>query len=63
MSTIQTAAIIGGGVIGAGWVARFIENSIDVAIYDPASDAVAKIEAVLQNSRYAYNKLTKVQRK
>lgn len=63
MSTIQTAAIIGGGVIGAGWVARFIENGIDVAIYDPASDAVAKIEAVLQNSRYAYNKLTKVQRK
>ena len=63
MSTIQTAAIIGGGVIGAGWVARFIENGIDVAIYDPAPDAMVKIEAVLANSRYAYNKLTKVQRR
>ena len=63
MATIERAAIIGGGVIGAGWIARFIENGIDVAIYDPAADAVVKVEAVLENSRYSYNKLIKVQRR
>ena len=63
MSAIERVAIIGGGVIGAGWVARFIENGIDVAIYDPAADAVVKVEAVLENSRYAYDKLIKVHRR
>jgi carnitine 3-dehydrogenase len=63
MATIERAAIIGGGVIGAGWIARFIENGIDVDAYDPAADAVTKVEAVLENSRYAYNKLVKVQRR
>ena len=33
---------IGGGVIGAGWAARLIENGIDVAIFDPAPDAERK---------------------
>jgi carnitine 3-dehydrogenase len=63
MFTLENVAIVGGGVIGAGWVARFIENGIDVAIYDPAPDAEAKIQAVLSNSRAAYKKLIKVQRK
>lgn len=57
MAMIKNAAIIGGGVIGAGWVARLIENGINVAIYDPATDAMEKVEAVLANSRYAYDKL------
>jgi carnitine 3-dehydrogenase len=57
MAAIKQAAIIGGGVIGAGWVSRLIENGINVAIYDPADDAAAKVEAVLKNSRYAYSKL------
>lgn len=52
------AAIIGGGVIGAGWAARFIENSIDVTVYDPAPDAQAKMGAVLDNADRAYAKLT-----
>lgn len=63
MSTIETVAVIGGGVIGAGWIARFIENGITVAVYDPAADAAIKINAVLVNSRYAYNKLTKANRR
>ncbi|MCP4233301.1 MAG: L-carnitine dehydrogenase [Aestuariibacter sp.] len=57
MSIIKQAAVVGGGVIGAGWVSRLIENGIDVAIYDPAADAMEKVEAVLKNSRYAYSKL------
>jgi carnitine 3-dehydrogenase len=57
MATIKQAAVIGGGVIGAGWVSRLIENGIDVTIFDPAPDAPEKVEAVLKNSRYAFAKL------
>jgi len=63
MSLIKQAAIIGGGVIGAGWIARLIENGIDVVIYDPADNAEQKVDAVLINSRYAYSKLTSVPRR
>ncbi len=55
---IKQAAVIGGGVIGAGWVARLIENGIQVSIFDPDPSAPQKIEAVLLNSRHAYSKLT-----
>jgi carnitine 3-dehydrogenase len=58
MQLIDRAAVIGGGVIGAGWIARLIENGIDVMVYDPADDAEHKVEAVLKNSRHAYAKLT-----
>ena len=34
------AAIIGGGVIGAGWAARFLLNGWDVAVFDPGPEAV-----------------------
>jgi len=63
MKLIDKAAIIGGGVIGAGWIARLIENGIDVTIYDPADDAAHKVEAVLKNSRHAYGKLTSAPRR
>jgi carnitine 3-dehydrogenase len=62
MPVIKQAAIIGGGVIGGGWAARLIENGIDVTVYDPATDAENKVEAVLNNSRYAYGKLTSAPR-
>lgn len=58
MSQIKRAAVVGGGVIGAGWIARLIENGVNVSVFDPAPDARQKIEAVLINSRYAYKKLT-----
>lgn len=45
------AAIIGGGVIGGGWAARFILNGWDVAIVDPAPDAARKVEAILESAR------------
>ena len=55
---IQQATVIGGGVIGAGWLARLIENGIDVKVYDPDPESERKINAVLENSREAYSKLT-----
>ncbi len=52
------AAVIGGGVIGAGWIARFAENGIDVSVYDPAPDAERKAACVFENAEHAYSKLT-----
>ena len=57
------AAVIGGGVIGAGWIARFIENGIDVAVYDPDTEAARKIRVVLDNAERAYSKLTTAPRR
>ena len=58
MNSIKTVAIVGGGVIGGGWAARLIENGIDVRVFDPATDARAKFDAVLANADRAYASLT-----
>ena len=50
---MKTAAVIGGGVIGGGWLARFMLNGWDVRMYDPDPDCVRKVEAVLANARHA----------
>lgn len=49
----RKAAIIGGGVIGGGWAARFLLNGWDVAVYDSAPDAQRRVEEVLANARHA----------
>lgn len=49
----KTAAIIGGGVIGGGWAARFLLNGWNVCIFDPAPDAGQKIAAIIENARHA----------
>jgi len=48
---MNKAAIIGGGVIGGGWAARFLLNGWDVAIFDPDPEAERKIKAVIDNAR------------
>ena len=47
----QIAAIIGGGVIGGGWAARFLLNGWDVQVFDPDPEAKRKIGEVLGNAR------------
>ncbi|TDE36599.1 carnitine 3-dehydrogenase [Antarcticimicrobium sediminis] len=47
---MSRVAIIGGGVIGGGWAARFLLNGWDVAVFDPAPDAARKIASVLDNA-------------
>ncbi|MHA6262525.1 carnitine 3-dehydrogenase [Arenibacterium sp. CAU 1754] len=47
----KTAAIIGGGVIGGGWAARFLLNGWDVRVFDPDPEAERKIGDVLSNAR------------
>jgi carnitine 3-dehydrogenase len=53
----RKAAIIGAGVIGAGWAARLIEHGIDVVIHDPAAAAPRLVREVLANAERAYAKL------
>ena len=44
MSLLRKAAIIGGGVIGAGWISRLVENGVHVRVYDPADGAKQQLE-------------------
>ncbi|WP_379062083.1 3-hydroxyacyl-CoA dehydrogenase NAD-binding domain-containing protein [Mesorhizobium sp. UC22_110] len=55
--TIEKAAAIGGGVIGAGWVARLLLNGIDVSIYDPDPEASRKVSEVMKGARRAYKRM------
>ncbi|MDP5349291.1 MAG: 3-hydroxyacyl-CoA dehydrogenase NAD-binding domain-containing protein, partial [Paracoccaceae bacterium] len=54
------AAIIGGGVIGGGWAARFLLNGWDVAIFDPDPEAPRKIDEVLANAKASLPALSDV---
>jgi carnitine 3-dehydrogenase len=54
---IKTCAVIGTGVIGAGWAARFLAHGLDVVAWDPGPDAEAKLKASLEN---AWPALTRV---
>ena len=49
----RKAAIIGGGVIGGGWAARFLLNGWDVAVFDPDPESPRKVGEVLANARAA----------
>jgi carnitine 3-dehydrogenase len=46
----QTVAIIGTGVIGAGWAARCLAHGHDVTASDPAPDAEAKLHAAIDKA-------------
>ena len=56
----RTVALLGGGVIGGGWAARFLLNGADVRLYDPAPGAARAVGEVLENARRAYGRLTHV---
>lgn len=47
----KIVAIVGGGVIGGGWAARFLLNGWDVRVFDPDPEAQRKIGEVLDNAR------------
>ncbi|EPJ46207.1 MAG: 3-hydroxyacyl-CoA dehydrogenase/thioesterase [Osedax symbiont Rs1] len=56
----KTAACIGGGVIGGGWIARFLLHGWDVKVFDPAPDAQRQIEQVLDSARHSLPALADV---
>ncbi|MBB5222182.1 carnitine 3-dehydrogenase [Amaricoccus macauensis] len=53
----RKAACIGGGVIGAGWVARLLLAGVDVSVFDPAPDAERVVREVLANAEHATARL------
>src|SRR5258706_16364898 len=53
--------LLGGGVIGGGWAARFLVNGHDVVMFAPDPEAPRKVGEVLANARRANAKLTMVQ--
>ncbi len=59
--SVKTAAIIGGGVIGGGWAARFLLNGWNVRIFDPAPDTERKVLEILDNARESLPQLADVQ--
>ena len=56
----RKAAIIGGGVIGGGWAARFLLNGWNVSVFDPDPEAERKISEVMRNARAALPALSDV---
>jgi len=56
-SKIRTIGLVGGGVIGAGWAARFALAGYDVRMFDPDPEIGRKVEAVLGNARRAQQRM------
>ncbi len=50
--------LLGGGVIGGGWAARFLLHGVDVRLFDPDPAAERKVSRMLANARRAWNRLT-----
>ena len=55
---VKSVAIVGGGVIGGAWAARFVFNGIDCRIFDPHPDAQRIVDEVMANAGRAYDQLT-----
>ena len=53
----KTVACVGGGVIGAGWAARFALAGMNAVVYDPNPAAVSRAKTVWQNARRARRNL------
>lgn len=53
-----SVALLGVGVIGGGWAARFLLHGVDVRIFDPDPDAARRAAEMLENALRAWRKLT-----
>lgn len=56
----RAVGLLGGGVIGSGWAARFLLNGVDVRLYSPSPGTVERVQKVLADARRAYRQLTLV---
>ena len=53
----ERVGLLGGGVIGGGWAARFLLHGADVRLYDPDPDAPRKVGEVVANARRTFPRL------
>ena len=56
----RTVGLLGGGVIGGGWAARFLLEGVDVRLYDPDPQADRKVAEMLENARRSWRNLTMI---
>lgn len=54
---LSRVGLLGGGVIGGGWAARFALNGVDVTLFDPDPQAARKVGEVMANARRALHHL------
>ncbi len=50
LQDIKTVALVGTGVIGAGWAARFMFHGLDVIATDPSADAAGRLQEAVDNA-------------
>lgn len=58
MQAIRRVALVGGGVIGAGWAARLVLNGIHVSLFDPDPRTPERVFGVLERAERAWRNLT-----
>lgn len=56
----RRVGLLGAGVIGGGWAARFVMAGVDVCLFDPAPGAGDGALAALERARRAWRRLTLV---
>jgi carnitine 3-dehydrogenase len=54
---VRSVAIIGAGVIGAGWAAHFLRMGYDVAAWDPGPGAAGRLTALVETAWPALSRL------
>jgi carnitine 3-dehydrogenase len=57
-ATVGRVGLLGAGVIGGGWAARFLLSGVDVVLHDPDPDAERKVGEMLENARRSWSRLT-----
>ena len=60
MAEVSRVGLLGGGVIGGGWAARFLINGVDVQLFDPDPQAERKLNEIMVNARQAWRELVDV---
>nr|WP_025785415.1 L-carnitine dehydrogenase [Sporosarcina sp. D27] len=50
MTTTKQVAVIGTGVIGNGWISRFLAQGLDVVAFDPSEGAEQRTQASIQQA-------------
>jgi len=58
VATVGRVGLLGAGVIGGGWAARFLLSGVDVLLHDPDPDAERNVGEMLANARLSWSRLT-----
>ena len=53
----MTVAVVGGGVIGAGWIARLACHGVDVKVFDPDPTTKSRIETTVASAATSLQQL------